>query len=541
MPVADPEQPASARRRLGVRSRSRQIVLAGMALVLVAILVLVLMATDPFASANGSGGITDNAAATSLATVTRRALSSQTPVNGTLGYADASSIRVPAGTPPSAVGQAGESVAASAAMLRTARGSLAADGESLAGEQATLSAAREKESVDCAGAGAAETAAAGSSPGGEAAGNGSSPGASGSGVCTSDVQVVSSDTQGLGGAVTKLDGDRASLASGEAALARAEAALSQARASEASYGQGSTFTALPAVGEVVLRGESVYATSGGPAVLLYGSALPTRAFSAGMPAGADVAELNVNLDALGYAHGLAGDAFTAATTTAIDALQLAHGLPATGELPLGSVVFEPGPVRVTSVTPALGASVAPGPVLGITSTAPQVSIELNAAQQSSVKVGDAVMITLPNNETTPGLVRSVGTVAKAPSNKGGEGGSAGNGGGGSGSGEESGPTIEVDVAPSEPGAIGHLDEAPVTVSITTASVSNALVVPVDALLALAGGGGAGGNAGYAVEVVAGAVHRLVAVSLGLFDDAEGLVQVSGQGLSAGQRVVVPAT
>jgi hypothetical protein len=29
------------------------------------------------------------------------------------------------------------------------------------------------------------------------------------------------------------------------------------------------------------------------------------------------------------------------------------------------------------------------------------------------------------------------------------------------------------------------------------------------------------------------------VTLGLFDDAEGKVQVSGSGLAAGQRVVVP--
>ena len=59
-------------------------------------------------------------------------------------------------------------------------------------------------------------------------------------------------------------------------------------------------------------------------------------------------------------------------------------------------------------------------------------------------------------------------------------------------------------------------------------------MPVDALLALAGGG-------YAVEVAAGRVHHLVAVTPGLFDDADGLVQVSGRGLAAGQRVVVPAT
>jgi multidrug efflux pump subunit AcrA (membrane-fusion protein) len=74
----------------------------------------------------------------------------------------------------------------------------------------------------------------------------------------------------------------------------------------------------------------------------------------------------------------------------------------------------------------------------------------------------------------------------------------------------------------------------VNVEITTESVENVLAVPVDALLALAGGG-------YAVEVAEDSAHRLVGVTIGLFDDAEGLVQVSGQGLSVGQRAVVPAT
>ena len=71
--------------------------------------------------------------------------------------------------------------------------------------------------------------------------------------------------------------------------------------------------------------------------------------------------------------------------------------------------------------------------------------------------------------------------------------------------------------------------------VTTARVADALVVPVTALLARSGGG-------YAVEVVgAGARNHLVPVSLGLFDDAEGLVQVTASGLAAGQKVVVPAT
>jgi hypothetical protein len=121
-------------------------------------------------------------------------------------------------------------------------------------------------------------------------------------------------------------------------------------------------------------------------------------------------------------------------------------------------------------------------------------------------------------------VSFVGTVATTPSNSGDQG-----GGGGS-----SAPTIEVDVMPTHPAATGRLDQAPVNVSITTARVKNALVVPVSALLALAAGG-------YAVEEPgAGGVRHLVAVDLGLFDDADGLVQVTGRGIAAGQRVVVPS-
>ena len=48
--------------------------------------------------------------------------------------------------------------------------------------------------------------------------------------------------------------------------------------------------------------------------------------------------------------------------------------------------------------------------------------------------------------------------------------------------------------------------------------------------------------GKAVEVVeANKTHRLVPVTPGLFDDAQGLVQVAGGGLAVGQRVVVPAS
>jgi hypothetical protein len=452
---------------------SRRIALAGIALALVAV-VVVAIAGDPFGGSSPSSGVGDNATPTSLATITRRALSSQTQVNATLGYAGASSVRVPSGTPPSAVQQAEQAVATGEGTLQTARASLAADSETLAELRATVTAAREKESVDCAGDASAESASADPEASGEGTPDGASSGDGSSGVCSSDAQTVIGDAQGSSGDAMKVDGDRASISAAEKSLANAEAALSAARSSAVAYGQTSTFTMLPAVGQVIARGQTLLQISGRPVVLLYSSSRVT------------------------------------------------------GELALGSVVFEPGPVRVTSVTPTVGASVTPGPVLGITSTTPQVTIALAASEQSSVGVGDQVTITLPGNETTPGVVSSVGTVAKAPAGKGGEG-----GGGGQEGGEEGGPTIEVDVALRDPSASGHLDEAPVSASITTSSVPSALVVPVDALLALAGGG-------YAVEVVEGRAHRLEAVTLGLFDDAEGLAQVSGEGVAAGQRVVVPA-
>jgi hypothetical protein len=178
-------------------------------------------------------------------------------------------------------------------------------------------------------------------------------------------------------------------------------------------------------------------------------------------------------------------------------------------------------------------------VLQATSTTREVQMALSASQQTDVAVGDRVSITLPDNQTTPGVVSSVGAVAACPASSGS--GSAPSSAAprtdtcSSGSSGSTTPTIAVGVTPSHPGATGTWDEAPVQVGITTASIPDALVVPVTALLASSSGG-------YAVEVV-GARHsnHLVAVSLGLFDDADGLVQVTGPALAAGQEVVVAST
>ncbi len=81
-----------------------------------------------------------------------------------------------------------------------------------------------------------------------------------------------------------------------------------------------------------------------------------------------------------------------------------------------------------------------------------------------------------------------------------------------------------------------------TVYISTASSPGpVLAVPVGALLAQAAKGDGEAGGGYAVEVAgAGNTRRLVPVTVGIFDDNSGMVQVSGA-LIPGQRVVVPAT
>ena len=291
-------------------------------------------------------------------------------------------------------------------------------------------------------------------------------------------------------------------------------------------GTRGTITGLPKVGQVIRQGQVLYEVDGQPVILLYGSTPAYRTLAQGAEAsdvtGTDVRQLNHDLVALGYGGDVdldpTSDEFSWATKTAIKELQDDLGVEQTGKLELGRLVFLPTAARITSVLATLGGQ-AGGTVLKASSTTVHVTVNLDAAQQGQVKVGDRVQITLPTGQTTPGRVTAVGKVATTPS----------------GSGQDSKPTVQVDITPTKASATGSLDKAPVQVAITTDTVRNVLVVPVNALLALAGGG-------YAVEVVApDGTHRLVPVSTGLFDDTQGQVEVSGTGLAVGQRVVVPAS
>lgn len=286
-------------------------------------------------------------------------------------------------------------------------------------------------------------------------------------------------------------------------------------------GQG-TITALPAEGTVVDRGGQLGEVDGDPVSLLFGDRPLWRAIGAGTPDGsgttdgADIAQLEANLIAMGYATEAAlgpNETWSQATTTALQAWQEDLGVEETGRIEPGDVVFAPGPVRVAAHTADVGGQ-AGGPALQVTGTERLVDVDLDASRQGILEVGQAVEVELPDGTVVAGTVRSVAsTVTPGDPQQG------------------TGATVAVVVVLDDPASAGGLDQAPVEVRIVSVQAADALAVPVEALLALAEGG-------YAVERTDGS---LVGVELGAF--ADGYVAVTplgGDELAEGDELVVPA-
>jgi hypothetical protein len=488
---------------------------------------------DPTTSSSGHSG------STATATVVRTSLATTVQVGGSIGYNGSYSVIIPSGASAQQVAQAQQQLTQAQQALANdetmnSYGSTA-DNQALTNAQnsantanANLSADETKEAQACAGRGA------------------SSP------ACGQDTQKVSQDqqqvnqaTQQLASAQLNADRDhtqaQSKIQSDDNQIQQAQSNLTNLEATEAA--SGGTFTTLPKAGDLIKEDQPVYSVSNQPVPLLYGSIAAYRAFYVGMSDGADVGQLTHDLIVLGYGAGLTqSNHYSSATATAVERWQTALGLPSTGEILLGQAVFEPGPIRVTSVTPSVGASAGGGgggggTVLTATSTTPIVTVDLEVTQEYLLKPGDAVSVVLPDGATTVGgRVQTVGNVATCP---GGGGSGTANGGSAdqspcssSGSNNNSTPTVAVTIALDSTPTGATLDQAPVNVNITTQRANNVLAVPVNALLALAGGG-------FGVDVVSGTTSHLVGVTTGLYSNT--LVQISGSGITAGTRVEVPSS
>ena len=283
---------------------------------------------------------------------------------------------------------------------------------------------------------------------------------------------------------------------------------------------------VPASGAVLTQGDVLYRTGNETAYLMRGNLPAWRSFEAGMEDGEDIRQLETALRDLGYFDYEPDDHFSWATTSAIMKWQKDLDMPRTGTIPLGRIVFTPGDLRVGTVTARVGDRVAADTELfDVTSTTQVVDANIKLSDQKLAVVGTAVTIKLPDAKTTAGKITSVGT----PTEK-----SSGSGSGtGSGSGESKERVIPITVTLTDASATANFQEVSVTVDLPSEKRTGVLSVPVGALLALSADQ-------YGVEIVeAGGTTRKVPVTIGLF--AGGRVEVSGEGISEGQRVVVPQT
>jgi HlyD family secretion protein len=296
----------------------------------------------------------------------------------------------------------------------------------------------------------------------------------------------------------------------------------------ACQGPPGVLTAASAPGTTIGRGGILYRVSDAPVRLLLGTVPVYRDFASGMSDGPDVRQLEVNLAAMGFdpQHRMTVDRhFSSATAAAIKRWEASWGRKSserTGRIIQGQIVFLPAPLRVTALQAQVGTAVGPGTaVLTGTSTNRAVVAQVEAADRGSVHVGDRVQVSLPDSDPIPGRVTAIGQVATAPP----------------GGGENNGPqqptdpntaTVPVTVVVRLPRGF-NLDQAPVTVDVTTGAQPNVLLVPIAALLARPGGG-------YQVRLAGGG---LAPVEPGRFDESSGQVEIV-HGLTEGQSVEVPS-
>ncbi|MGH8905158.1 MAG: peptidoglycan-binding protein [Egibacteraceae bacterium] len=287
-------------------------------------------------------------------------------------------------------------------------------------------------------------------------------------------------------------------------------------------------TWVPAPGDVVERGQTLYRVNDRPIPLFYGDTPAWRDLCLGIEDGADIAQLEANLVSLTYADDLIAqpDArFDEATDLAVRRWQYDIGVELTGVVELGQAVFLPEALRITEAqAPAGSLVVVGGPVIAGTFTTPVVRVPLDAARQTDVEVGDSVVVTLPGERDVPGRVSEVSRVAAGPPNAAADDAAAG----------VEAATVLVTITLDDPGVAGMLDQAPVEVAISTQERAGVFAVPVTALLAQAGGG-------YAITIVSDdSTRRRIPVTVGIFDELAGLIEISGTDLREGDQVEVPA-
>ena len=289
-----------------------------------------------------------------------------------------------------------------------------------------------------------------------------------------------------------------------------------------------TVTALPAIGDVIRRGERLYALAGEPVLLMYGAVPAYRTLAEGVGDGEDVEQLERNLAALGYEPGTVDEEFTYATAAAVADWQEDLGLEASGEVELGRVAFLRGPQRVTELEATLGEALGGGgrregsegesepprsPSCAPARPGASSASSSKPTSSRSPTAGRRSRWSFPAAPKCParcaGWPRSKHRAAKADP------------------GEEVEPGVEATISVTGKHRIPALDGATVSVRFTQQVRKHVLSVPLTALVAI-------GGERFAVYVRGGGARQRIVVTPGLA--ADGYVEVEGKGLRAGMTV-----
>ena len=422
--------------------------------------------------------------ATRLTPVVRTTLVATQPVSGQVTSSATWTIGAAGGATPDEVAAAADAAAAARDQLATARSALSAATRTRALIKATGDAA-----VAHAPAGAARNEA----------------------IRTRHLDRIQQDqTVGLA---------RAAVADAERALDAAERALTSKRRIEAA--PGGTLTSMVPIGGRVARGGTLYALDGRPTVLLLGEIPAWRALREG-DEGPDVAQLAVNLVALGFGGSPAirtDGTFDASVTQAVLRWQTALGLDPSGVVRLGDVAVLPAEVNVTTAHMAVGGRPPTGaPMLDVASTDEVVALALDPGLAPSVHVGDPIRFRTEDGTEIQGSITSVGE--PAVSTEDGPNGQAGQ------------LQVAVVASADDPASLVDLDGLTLTADVTTGTAPDAFAVPIAALVVL-------GDGSFGVEIASAGTTHFIRVTPGIYDRT--MVQIEGDGIAAGDQVVVPGT
>ncbi|MCB0982453.1 MAG: peptidoglycan-binding protein [Ilumatobacter sp.] len=297
---------------------------------------------------------------------------------------------------------------------------------------------------------------------------------------------------------------------------------------------GGTITSIVAPGTSISTGSVLFLRGGYPVVAIEGdpTTLPalTRSLSTSSDDGLDIQLLETMLRDGGFDPDgtmTVDDAFDDATAAAVVRWWAAAGLTVDGTdpsdvvVPAGSFVVVPGglfggePLVAEGFTPTGDAVVLPLTTAAreVTTTAPM--------GDDTFAVGATIDVEFPDGTVDDGTVVAVGNVATNSSNTPG-----------------ATPTVSITIhVATIPSSVDGFVQVPVTLRVVSEQATDAFVVPVSALLALAEGG-------YALEAVDQTnadgtfTSHLIGVEPGLF--ADGFVEVTGDQLAEGLDVVVPS-